>query len=315
MARYTTTDSLIESIKNRAFIPENQNTFSESSFLTFINEEMDIGIVPHVSSYREDYFLHTVTVDTVIGQDRYSIPHRAIGNKLREISYEDENGSVYEMRRIGVGDVPYYQYGNTGSNYNRLRAYYLEGDEIVMLPLGGGSLGNAKLRISYYMRPNSLVSEDSVGKVTAINTTTGEITLASIPTSFLVSNLYDIVKTRSPFNAVSIDLTPTAITGTTLTFNPSDLPRDFKVGDYVCLAEETIIPAIPPELHSILAQRVACRCLEALGDAQGLAAANAKLAEMEQKTISLLDNRVEDSPFKIVNRHGFLRMGRKSLRR
>jgi len=314
MAKYKTTDSLIESIKTRAFIPENQNTFSKSSFLTFINEEMDIGVVPHVLYHHEDYFLHTVEIDTVDGQDRYSIPDRAIGNKLREISFKDSNDSIYEMRRIGVGDVPYYQYGNTGSNFVRLRAYYIEGDEIVLLPIGGSVSGH-KLRISYYMRPNALVSEDGVARITGINTTTGELTFSSLPTTFTANIPYDIVKTRSPYNAVSIDLIPTTIASNSITFSPSSLPRDLRVGDYLCLAGETIIPGVPPELHSMLAQRVAARCLEALGDAQGLAAANAKLAEMEQKTTSLIDDRVEDSPLKIVNRHGFLRMNRKQLRR
>ena len=73
--------------------------------------------------------------------------------------------------------------------------------------------------------------------------------------------------------------------------------------DLVTLAGETIIPQIPDELHSMLAQRVACRCLEALGDQQGLQAANLKLAEMEAKSATLINDRIESSPQKIVNRN------------
>jgi hypothetical protein len=81
------------------------------------------------------------------------------------------------------------------------------------------------------------------------------------------------------------------------------IPKKLGVDDIIALPEETSIPQIPIELHSMLAQRVAMRCLESLGDVPGLQAAAAKLADMEAKTGSLIDNRVESSPMKIVPRH------------
>jgi hypothetical protein len=69
-------------------------------------------------------------------------------------------------------------------------------------------------------------------------------------------------------------------------------------------AQECFIPQIPQELHSMLAQRVSCRCLEALGDMQKLQMANAKLQEMEKRTDNLIDNRAESSPQKVVNSKG-----------
>ena len=52
----------------------------------------------------------------------------------------------------------------------------------------------------------------------------------------------------------------------------------------------------------VLAQRVAQRVLEALGDTEGLNNATAKIAEMENKLTTMLDNRVEVAPRKVVNR-------------
>ena len=60
----------------------------------------------------------------------------------------------------------------------------------------------------------------------------------------------------------------------------------------------------------MLAQRVAARCLEALGDSQGITLANTKLAEMEQKTGALLENRVEGAVQKVLNRHSTLKRNR-----
>jgi hypothetical protein len=56
-----------------------------------------------------------------------------------------------------------------------------------------------------------------------------------------------------------------------------------------------------------LAQRVAVACLEALGDEQGLMAAQRRLEMMEKSSNDLIDNRVEGAPEKITNRHGTLR--------
>jgi hypothetical protein len=84
--------------------------------------------------------------------------------------------------------------------------------------------------------------------------------------------------------------------------NPDYIPKDLEVGDFMPLAGETPIPNVPTELHMVLAQRVAQRVLEALGDSEGLNNATAKVAEMEMKLTSMMDNRVEGAPRKIVNR-------------
>lgn len=82
------------------------------------------------------------------------------------------------------------------------------------------------------------------------------------------------------------------------------------IGDYICLANESIIPQIPPDLHNGLAERTAARILSAMGDQAGLQASMTKIAEIDSKQGNLLDNRVESSPIKIVNRYSNLRMGK-----
>lgn len=84
---------------------------------------------------------------------------------------------------------------------------------------------------------------------------------------------------------------------------------NLKVGDYICLANESIIPYLPPDLHNGLAERTSARILAALGDTAGLQTANAKIAEIETRQGNLLDNRSEGTPQKVVNRHGLLRYG------
>jgi hypothetical protein len=94
-------------------------------------------------------------------------------------------------------------------------------------------------------------------------------------------------------------------------FNPSDIPERLSVGDWICLAGETVIPQIPSDLHVMLAQAVACRVLEAIGDSQGLQNAAAKLQEMEQKLFNVIDSRLESPGRKCIPLNGLLRPNRR----
>jgi hypothetical protein len=290
-----------------------QSTFTNDDFLELANEEISLGILPSMLRLHEDYLLYTEEVPLVSGQSNYSIPARAIGNKLREISFKDTNGNIFEMTRIGVGDLPFY---NSTYSTNQVYAYYIENNEVVLAPTITGAVSGS-LMMSYYLRPNALVLEDRSAKILSINTLTGTLIVDAVPTTFSTADSngqsikYDLIKSTSPFITSAASIIPSTINSVTkeIVFDPDDLPTGLAVGDYVNFEHESIIPQIPQDLHVVLAHRVATRCLEALGDAQGLQIANQKLAEMEQNTTNLIDNRVEDSPKKIVNRHSMLRQG------
>lgn len=309
MAANLTSNSLIESVKRRASLPSNSSTFQNADYLAFANEEMMIGLIPSILSFHEDYLLYTENVTLVDNQSNYSIPYRAIGNKLRELSYVDTNSNVFELSRITVEDLPYYQGFN---NLNSLKYYYVYNNEIILVPSMSTSNGGS-LNFSYYLRPNELVEEDRIATVQNINLSTGEIFIDAVPENFTSSILYDFIQQKSPHKTLSFDIPIVSINSVTnvLTFDVDNIPSGLAVGDQISQAGETKIPQVPTDLHSVLAQRVAARCLESIGDTQGLANANTKLQEMEQKTGMLIDNRVEGSPQKIVNRNGPLNRSRR----
>jgi hypothetical protein len=98
-------------------------------------------------------------------------------------------------------------------------------------------------------------------------------------------------------------------TGSTLAYLP------IVVGDYICLANECIIPQIPPDLHNGLAERTAARILAAIGDQQGLDRMNGKIQEINKSQGTLLDQRVDGSPNKVFARHSLLRYGKFNSKR
>lgn len=308
MASYLTSTTLIDSIKRRAMLPSNQVTFKTADFLAFANEELLLAIVPSLISVHEELFVVEEDIALVSNQSNYIIPERAIGRKIRDIFYKDTNGNLNEMTRINPDDRGSFQTNQFGNNYI---TYYLRGDEIIMCPAVGDN-AQGYLTITYYLRPNELVEEDRVATITAktVGASTTVFTVDLVPTIMRNGDNVDILQTKGGHKTRVFDITPVSNTTTSITFNNSDLTDDIAVGDYISLAGECIIPQIPDELHSFLAQKVAARCLEAMGDQNSLNAANTKLQEMEIKGGVLVDNRVEGSPQKVTNFNSLIRQGK-----
>lgn len=313
MASYLSTDSLIESIKRRANIPTSQVTFQDDDFLAFANEEIAIGLLPAIMQFHEEYLVYSEDIPLVANKSAYVIPNRAVGAKIRNIFYKDTQGNLMEMVRISPDDLAHYENSFNSNTYHK---YYLKNNTIVLVPSVSAN-ASGSLRVDYYLRPNQLVSEDRVGVITDIDTTTGVVTVSDLPSVFSLSSTYDLIEARGGHRTLALDLTPTALSTSadSITFTTSDLPSDLQIGDHVALSGECKVPQIPDDLHVILAQRVAARCLESLGDQAGLQAANLKLAEMELKMGTLIDNRTESDPIKATNFNSPLRMTRNRYRR
>lgn len=115
--------------------------------------------------------------------------------------------------------------------------------------------------------------------------------------------------------AMSVVLPNNSVSDDSISLSPSLIPENFVVGDYICEEYECIIPQIPSDLHSGLAERVCGRILAAQGDMQGLQMVDAKLAQVKNAEGSLLDNRVEGSTMKVSQRKGMLSWLRMGARR
>lgn len=305
---YYETNTLIEAVKRKATLPTNQSTFSNADFLAFANEELRGSIVPTIISLHEEYYVYVDTVSLEANKSSYSIPYRASGGKIRDLFYRDTNGNLNEMTRISPDNKALYQ---QTTNSGSFLFYYIEGNNIVITPSIGATVSGS-LVFTYYMRPSDIVEESRVGEITAISVNsiagTTTYTLDAVPSVFSLSVDYDLLQARPGHKIRKIDINASAIdtTNKTITFDTDDVDSETEVGDHVALAGECIIPQCPSDLHPLLAQRVATRCLEALGDTQGLTNANTKLQEMEMKSVVLIDNRAEGSPAKVTNHRGLL---------
>lgn len=320
---YMTSSELIAAVKRKAAIPVNQNTFTDDDILDFANSEMKIGVVPSIMMVNEEYYVTPELVSILSNQNNYSIPYRAMGGKLRDLKYVDSNGNLNQMSRVQEEDKD--RWNLTFSSYTTYcRYFYLQGNDVVLLS-NGNSNPTGSLLFDFYMRPNDLVTEDQVATIKNIqwdfNAGTVTFTVDQIPAGFATTELLDLMQTRPGHKTYNYDLTATSISTTnkTIVFNASDIRvaqddaySPVIIGDYISFAGQCIIPQCPSDLHDVLAQRVTARCLEALGDAQGLNNANVKLQEMETKSLPLIDNRVEGSAKKVINKRSLIRSSRLS---
>jgi hypothetical protein len=156
----------------------------------------------------------------------------------------------------------------------------------------------------------------SVAVTTTVGGTTGSwikqldvvhVMGSSIPTIFTSTSLFDVVQNISPNKIIHYNVPMNLINQTINTISfPASLVPDLVLGSYITAAEETIVPNIPTELHPILAQRVAVACLEAMGDEQNKVSAERKLKQMEDNSMTFLDNRVEGAQLKVKSKNSTL---------
>jgi len=313
-----TTDDLIRVVKRKSFIPTDDDAYTNEDLIEMLDNETDVFLVPHLLSRYEEYLVYTIDVPIVSGTLAYEIPYRAVGNKLRDIFYVENadlalpSQLIREMYRVDASEVYAYQGGNTESSWGEVGFNYFVRNNKVNL-LSDLTNTDGVLRMEFYMQPSNLVLEKDAGKITAIDRNTGILTLSNFPTAFstLPNTGCDFVKFRSPNCIVGWDKTVTSVSSSakTITLPVASIPDDLIVGDYICFPQQTPIPNVPSEMHSVLAQLVSISILEGLDDEQAKQSAERQLAKMEKSLSTIIDDRVDGSNKKIVNRHSTLGQG------
>lgn len=232
---YYTSTELIEAIKRKIAVPNVQVSFTEQEFLDFANEEMFLSQIPSILQFHEEYLVYVQTVPLENGVSRYDLPDRAIGMKLRDLFYQDVQGNLYPMANIGLGNADLYSH-NGGANTPR--NFYIEADEIVLVPTITGSV-TGNLVEKYYLRPNSLVLNERaaicnsfVKLITVTNlsvfsgdTLTVDNTVLTAGTDFTIGTTSTATATNIA-NALSANFTATASSGV-VSVNFEDLDITF----------------------------------------------------------------------------------------
>lgn len=294
-------DSLLPMLRLLPLMPSVQALFSNSDLVNIMNFEMDSKIMPMIDNQAEEYGIYVKDLPYSNSVTRYAIPTRALGGKLRSVSFVDPNGNEVRIPRLRVEDIM-SNVNATGLAINpALWGFYFENDTIVtyLSSVNGGSSAFPILRLRYIRQPSTLVLSTACGQITAI--AGNVISVTSVPNTFVTSATYDLVSNvPQMFVSYGDDLTITSIVGLNITFSTTPSSK-LQIGDWVCLAGESPIPQIPfnPGFQLLL-QLSAAKCLEIHGDVQGFNIAMSQASDMKNYFISVITPRADANVIRLT---------------
>lgn len=280
-----TTANLLTSIRRNGHIPTASAPFQDSDLLAMADEECQTSLLRQILSVRENFYLTSIDY-TANATGTYAIPTRAIGGALADVKIYN-GSSIYPVGRTEI-DAQFSTITSSTGYY----AFYIQGNNIVVLP----NPTSGTVRLWYYVRPSTLIATSAASQVTVI--ASNVLTFASLPSTITTSTPCDLVKDQPFFDIQGMDLTPTVVTSTQLTF--SAVPSALVVGDWVALAGQTPVPQIPVEFRPLLSQRVVVKYYEAQGYLGKKKAAQEKYTEMEKDLMGIINPRVVEAVKTIV---------------
>ncbi len=261
-------DDLISDIKRDSYLPTAQGNFTDAQLLTIADQKIIETIAPFLVSLNEGFFVESITAPLLASQSSYVLPTYSMWGKvlMAHLVYIS-GGNVKELSRITHERIPEWSLTGTGDP----QVFYLESDNINLIPSpSSSSVANYYIKYWIYRRPGSMVRStartDANGTVNAagaaqvstINYVTGVVTYTGAPpATYTSSSTHDFYSANSPFHRVGTAVVATAAAGSTQTFAVSSLidannQHLLSAGDWVCIKDQTVFPAIPLELQPML---------------------------------------------------------------
>lgn len=286
-------DELITAAKEEGVFPGSAEASFTPRIRRLLNREQRLYLMTVLKSVREEYQEQTQSIPLVSGVQTYRLPTRAVAAGIKLVE-RLMGGEHVVLEPISQRDAAVYGGDGYGTG-----DYVLEANNLRLLP---SVTASGALRITYYRRFNTLVAADEAAEVEDIDTVTGEVTLASLPSDFASDTPFDLIRGTPHFDVLAMDIAASLV-GSVLTFTPAELPSDLVVGDFVALAGQTPICNAPLEMQDLLVKRAVYVYLLGQGDPKA-AAAKASMDESEQHAKALLSPRVEASEALLINRNG-----------
>lgn len=315
-----TTADLIAAIRRDAFMPtvadlvdSTRGQFSDAELLAIADQAVSDSFVDRLRALRDEsrvlYFDTASTGATM----RIDLPARAMVRSIRRVHRVDTQG--YEGEEIEPL-IPADAHAAVGAGWfgDRRFGWYFEADTMVF----PSTPPDGSIRIYYQREFSRLALVSECAKIVTVASTT--VTTDDRPTWMAVGEVCDVVRGSSPFPAMEVDCTISALPGaSTFTLSPFTVATSVsqpgalvtKRFDYVCKAGETCYPPIPSEWHAALVACVVVRVLESIGDLQAVGPARALRQERLDAIVAATTPRNAGRGEKIVNRGSALRSPRR----
>jgi len=256
-----TTDDLVTDIQRDSYLPTAQRNFTPAQLLLIADQELMNGIAPMLVSLDQGFFKEDADQTCVVGQAAYDFDRYAMWTKLRRLELVDTDGET----TIELDQITDEQTGDHSSSNGRPRAFLFESLRVILYPAPDAAY---TLRQKIYRRPGRMVPTSSARQVQSVDTGTGVVTYTSaVPATFTSSSVHDFYRGNSPFRRIGTAISATAVGGSTSTFSTANAAL-LQAGDWVCMRDETVFPAVPLELAPHLKDLVIRSLARTQGDAQ-----------------------------------------------
>jgi hypothetical protein len=302
-------DDLVSAVRMRCQLPTaaNDGKFTDLNILELAYEELLTYVLPEVRKARGNYYVRSLDYAVASGVSDYSIPPRAQGASLRDVTYIDPNGNGWSIPEIPLEDSDYYK--SSGSTWwSTAYVYTIEGNKVRLRP---EPTREGTLRLRYYERPGRLVPVWDAMLITGFGA--ANKVFGDVPALWTNGNIFDLLSADPTFDTFGMDATAIVVTPgvggeVQLTDAP---PAELAVGDYIALATESPVVQLTVELQPVLTSATVVRVLEALGDLQGVGVAQAKMERQMGQAVAHIQPRNDGEQPRIINRRGPLRFSRR----
>lgn len=340
---------LIADIKERSSTPADDERITDALVLKLLNQCLDEYIYPTLLKLSEEFNvvktlipLTTASGTTAFPNSLIPLPKRAYGRILREIKYFDDSQNLYNIPYVSLEDEDKFMAGATYSASPF--GFYFVGDAVKLVGVDVARL-TGKLVVHYIIEANTLEQATTLyAPIYNVDYVGSEIRFwrdnsEALPEFEALSingqtKLYDLYR-KSSGAIIAADLPLTKEVGpsgydyyktTQLTLDNILDIENFQDGGFPVTggyeSDLLLIPAgrsqfstIPYELDNLLAQKVAGRVLEIIGDTEGLQVNDTRVRDIMMQVTSALGNRSRGESKKIVNRRSILRDLRRQYRR
>jgi hypothetical protein len=304
---------LIEALRIDAFITSAFTDFSDARCLVELNNAMTQTFERAVAQARSGYWLKQSTQAVTPGRGKYRIPYRAVTGGLEQVALADTDGKFLKLEEVSETHAQVYESAN--NEQGTVAKYVVRGDQVVLLATPSSAM---TLRWSYYVRPSRLVTPQTAGVVTSVNTAARTLTVNSVPlnqegTPFAIASgsLIDIVHPGGWYELALVGA-PVTIAGVTLTIGGTAPMDEIETGDFVRAAEQTDWPCLPEDFHRCLADVAAVKVMTSLNMIGKAGALASQLGADISRFNDLLVSRVKSEAKVLKPPRSILQVGRSS---
>ena len=249
------TAELIAQVRQAATLEDESTEFTDAEITRVMNQTMGSVFEPLIAQQRAGYWLHTLTRTLGTGNPYVRLHPRACALEQVDIRQGSNDWQpLTEALDSELQDWPQ-------RNYPVPQVYVVRGSTVTLQPAPGYS--DIQLRAKVIVRPNQLVTQQTSGRVVAVDTTARTISVSGTvldqTTGTPVSGVLvvDVIEPRGNFERSLFDAPAQALDSSTFQIGAGPNLSRVEIGDYVRVAGQTDWPQLPESFHHVLATATA----------------------------------------------------------